>query len=159
MGELTGVVITVGETRAASRHPVRFRTRGASLGLSANRTHDWVRQIERGFPFKALESLAAISGLSAGSIASVLGIPERTLARRRVAGRFAPEESERLLRLAHVFESAVELFEGDVAGAVTWLNSPRKALGHITPLAYSRTEVGAREVENLIGRLEDGVFS
>jgi len=151
-------VITLGKARTASHHPVRFRTRGASLGLSATRTHDWVRQIERGFPFKALESLAAISGLSVGTIASVLGIPERTLARRRVAGRFAPEESECLLRLAHVFESAVELFEGDVAGAVGWLKSPRKALGYITPLAYSRTEVGAREVENLIGRLEDGVF-
>jgi putative toxin-antitoxin system antitoxin component (TIGR02293 family) len=74
-------------------------------------------------------------------------------------GRFAPDESERLLRVSTVFEKAVELFEGDVAGAVTWLTSPRRALGYQTPLAYSRTELGAREVENLIGRLEHGVFS
>lgn len=53
----------------------------------------------------------------------------------------------------------MELFEGDVAGAVVWLTSPKKALGHKTPLAYSRTKPGAREVENLIGRLEQGVFS
>jgi putative toxin-antitoxin system antitoxin component (TIGR02293 family) len=57
--------------------------------------------------------------------------------------------------------NAVERDNGlpDVAGAISWLAAPKKALGHETPLAYSRTELGAREVENLIGRLEHGVFS
>jgi len=127
--------------------------------LTATRTDDLVRQIERGLPFKALESLAALSGLSVNLFASVLGIPERTLARRKTTGRLAPDESERLLRISTVFENALELFEGDVSGAVTWLTNPKKALGRQTPLAYSRTELGAREVENLIGRLEHGVFS
>jgi uncharacterized protein (DUF2384 family) len=35
----------------------------------------------------------------------------------------------------------------------------KKALENQTPLEYSRTELGAREVENLIGRLEHGVFA
>jgi putative toxin-antitoxin system antitoxin component (TIGR02293 family) len=118
-----------------------------------------IRQTEAGLPFKSLESLAALSGMSVNLIASALGIPERTLARRKAVGRFAPDESERLLRISNVFEKAVALFEGDVAGAVTWLTSPRRALNHRTPLDYSRTELGAREVENLIGRLEHGVFS
>jgi putative toxin-antitoxin system antitoxin component (TIGR02293 family) len=118
-----------------------------------------VRQIEAGLPFKALESLAALSGLPVTLIASTIGIPERTLARRRAAGKFAPDESERLLRISTTFEKAVELFEGDVAAAVAWLTTPRRALGYETPLVYSRTELGGREVENLIGRLEHGVFS
>lgn len=129
------------------------------MGVTAARTDDLVRQIERGLPFKALESFAALSGLPVALVASVLGIPERTLARRKVAGKLAPDESERLLRVSLVFEKAVELFEGDVAGGASWLTSPQKAIGHQTPLAYSRTELGAREVENLIGRLEHGVFS
>ena len=92
-------------------------------------------------------------------IATIIGLPERTLARRRAAGKLAPDESERLLRIATVFEKAVNLFEGDVHAAVAWLRKPRKALAHQTPLAYSRTGIGAREVEDLIGRLEYGVFS
>jgi putative toxin-antitoxin system antitoxin component (TIGR02293 family) len=88
-----------------------------------------------------------------------VGIPERTLARRRSRGKFTPEESERLLRLGTVFEQAVELFEGDNAAALRWLTAPRKALEGKTPLAYARTELGAREVEDLIGRLEHGVVS
>jgi putative toxin-antitoxin system antitoxin component (TIGR02293 family) len=92
-------------------------------------------------------------------IATVIGLPERTLARRKKAGCLSMGESERLLRVSTVFERAVELFEGDVKPAVTWLTSPKKALGDRLPLEYSRTELGAREVEDLMGRLKDGVFS
>jgi putative toxin-antitoxin system antitoxin component (TIGR02293 family) len=159
MGQITSAEITRLEHQAPRRRHIHFRTRGASLGLTATRTDHLVRQIEAGLPFKALESLATLSGLSVALIASTLAIPERTLARRKAAGRFAPDESERLLRVATMFEKAVELFEGDVTGAVTWLTSPKRALGGRTPLAYSRTELAAREVENLIGRLEHGVFS
>jgi len=92
-------------------------------------------------------------------IASVAGIAPRTLARRRNSGKFTWDESERLLRISAVFDRAVELFEGDVPAAAAWLTTPQPALGRRTPLAYSRTEVGAREVEDLIGRLEHGVFA
>lgn len=86
-------------------------------------------------------------------------IPERTLARRRIAGRLGRDESERLLRLARVVASSIRLFEGDVDAAITWLKTPQKALSYNTPLSYARFEIGAREVEDLIGRLEHGVFS
>jgi putative toxin-antitoxin system antitoxin component (TIGR02293 family) len=69
------------------------------------------------------------------------------------------DESEKLLRLSAVFEQAIELFEGNDTDALNWLTTPKKALENETPLAYSRTELGAREVEHLIGRLEHGVFS
>lgn len=159
MSQATSPGTIHGERQAFPRRQIRFRTRGASLGLTAKETDRLIRQIEAGFPFQALDSLAASSGLSLGLIASALGIPERTLARRKAAGRFAPDESERLLRISTIFEKAVELFEGDVVGAVAWLTRPQKALAHRTPLAYSRSELGAREVENLIGRLEHGGFS
>lgn len=93
------------------------------------------------------------------TLASVIGIPGRTLARRKASGKLAPEESERLLRISNLFEKCVELFEGDVTAAVNWLTSPKKALDNHPPLLYARTELGAREVEELIGRLEHGVFS
>lgn len=142
-----------------SRRSVRFTSPGASLGLAATSPGELIRQVERGFSFKALRQLESYSGLAVSVIASVVGIPERTLARRRAAGKLKPEESERLLRVSTVFEKAVELFEGDVPAAVRWLSTPKKAFDDQSPLAYARTELGAREVENLIGRLEHGVFS
>ena len=71
----------------------------------------------------------------------------------------AKGSSKRLLRLSSLFEKCVDLYEGDVAAAVNWLTSPKKALNRQTPLLYARTELGAREVEDLIGRLDHGIFS
>ena len=137
----------------------RFNGRGASLGIRSGGTSELIEQIEAGFPFDALRKFEANSGVEAAVMVSILGIPERTLARRRTSGRFAPEESERLLRVSTVFEKAVGLFDGDITGAVQWLTTAKKALGGETPLRYAKTEPGAREVENLIGRVEHGVFS
>jgi putative toxin-antitoxin system antitoxin component (TIGR02293 family) len=99
------------------------------------------------------------AGISVARIAAIIGIPERTLARRKTEGRLTSAESERLLRISRVFENTVDLFEGDNTNALKWLTTPKKAFENQTPLACSRTELGAREVENLMGRLEHGVFS
>jgi len=137
----------------------RFGNRGASLGFRGIGTRELIARLESGFAFDALRSFESNSGMESAALMSVLGIPERTLARRRTTGRLAPQESERLLRISAVFEKAVELFDDDVVAAVRWLTTSKKALGGETPLQYAKTEPGAREVENLIGRLEDGVFS
>lgn len=132
---------------------------GRSLGLSADDVISVVKQVDAGFPFATLVRFQRESGLPLSGLASLLRIPPRTLVRRRAAGRLDPEESERLLRVATLFEQAAALFEGDVASAREWLTRPKKALKGETPLHLARTEVGAREVERLIGRLEHGVFS
>src|SRR5712692_1013904 len=83
-----------------TRRVMRFKRRGASLGMTATTADEVIRQIERGLSFKALETLETQSGLDASSIASAIGIPERTLARRKAAGRLTPDESERLFRVS-----------------------------------------------------------
>ena len=103
--------------------------------------------------------LESRSGIALPEIAAIIGLPARTLARRKTSGRLTPDESEKLLRLSSVFELAVDLFEGKQSDALKWLSTPKKALENQTPLSYSRTELGAREVEKLIGRLEHGVYS
>lgn len=138
---------------------VHFKSRGASLGLEAEGTPGLVRAVERGLPFGAFESFRAQTGLTASRLSGILGIPKRTFARRKAAGKLSPEESERLLRVSLLFERAVDLFEGRAADAVDWLARPKKALASATPFEYARTELGARDVDNLIGRLSDGSFS
>jgi putative toxin-antitoxin system antitoxin component (TIGR02293 family) len=59
--------------------------------------------------------------------------------------------------MARVAGLAIRLFEGGLAEARTWLLSPHAALGNELPLEFATSEVGAREVENLIGRLEHGI--
>jgi putative toxin-antitoxin system antitoxin component (TIGR02293 family) len=137
----------------------RQAQRGSSLGLKPAATATLIRRIESGLPFSALVSLAMNSGLEVGVLAAAIGVPGRALAQRRSARKLTPTESERLVRLSVVFENAVRLFEGDVPAAVSWLSRPRREFDNQSALSFSRSELGAREVEGLIGRLEHGVFA
>jgi putative toxin-antitoxin system antitoxin component (TIGR02293 family) len=47
----------------------------------------------------------------------------------------------------------------DESVAAEWLRAPNLALGDVAPLAMADTELGAREVDDLLGRIEYGVYS
>jgi putative toxin-antitoxin system antitoxin component (TIGR02293 family) len=129
----------------------------ALLGL---RAYDPVRiyaTVREGIPYSAFEHARRNTGFATDRLAAVTRIPMRTLARRKVQGRFDPDESDRLVRFSRLFGRALELFEGDVDAAREWLSTPQQALGNIAPLDLGATDIGATEVERLIGRLEYGV--
>jgi putative toxin-antitoxin system antitoxin component (TIGR02293 family) len=129
------------------------------LGLGPMDTARLVERVEEGLSFGELERLRQNMGLSMDEMAGLVQIRPRTLDRRKKEGWLRPEESDRLLRASRVFGRAIALFEGDGEGALVWLSTPQMALGGAVPLEMARTEIGAREVEGLIGRLEHGVFS
>lgn len=116
-----------------------------------------VSMVNEGLPFRMFTHLERCTGWTPRLLAVALDISVSTLDRRRKAGRFSARESDRLLRLARVTELAVELFEGDQDAAKNWLNTEQPALDGAKPLDYATTEVGAREVERVIQRLEHGV--
>jgi putative toxin-antitoxin system antitoxin component (TIGR02293 family) len=155
---------------AASRALTRFRQFASKpahgshsyaflLGIRRVEWPELLDMIEAGLPFNVFEQLRESTGLPADDIATWLQFAPRTLTRRKLQGRFGPDESDRILRAARVLGRALELFEGDRDAAVEWLTTPQLALGGVPPLDVARTDVGTREVENLIGRLEHGVFS
>jgi putative toxin-antitoxin system antitoxin component (TIGR02293 family) len=121
-------------------------------------TERLVERVRAGFPFPELEVLRVRLGMTLQEVAALVGIPGRTLARRRQAGRLDPGESERVLRIERLFALATQMLR-DGNRARDWLKSPKAALAGQTPLDYAHTEVGAREVEHLIGRLRHGVFA
>jgi putative toxin-antitoxin system antitoxin component (TIGR02293 family) len=126
------------------------------LGLQTFETSELHSRLQQGLSFEAFERLRRVLDLSAGRAGDLLRIPPRTLARRKESKRFEPEESDRLMRLSRIVGLALELFEGDVDETRTWLMTPHAALGGETPVDFATTDIGAREVENLIGRLEHG---
>jgi putative toxin-antitoxin system antitoxin component (TIGR02293 family) len=129
------------------------------LGGESYGTDAVLKSVAHGLPFSAFEHLQRNTALSLAEVTELVQIRPRTLTRRREQGRFQPDESDRLLRASRLFARALELFEGDAETARSWLADPQPALGGAVPLTVARTEVGAREVEKLIGRLEHGVFS
>jgi putative toxin-antitoxin system antitoxin component (TIGR02293 family) len=115
------------------------------------------RAVHRGLSVHALTRFAAAAGLSPEDAAALIHLAPRTLARRRAAGHLAADESDRLLRAARTLALALDLFEGDADAAKRWLDAPQRALGGEAPRIFAMSDVGAREVERLAGRLEHGV--
>ena len=138
---------------------VREHGYAALLGLKSSNTVQLLEQVETGLPYKALERLQHNIAVSTLQLAELLRIPPRPLARRKSEGRLQPAESDRLLRLSRIFVQALKLFEGDFHGARAWLFSPQPAFAGHTPIEFAKTELGAREVEHVIGRLEHGIPS
>jgi putative toxin-antitoxin system antitoxin component (TIGR02293 family) len=85
-------------------------------------------------------------------------MPARTLARRRISRRLAADESDRLYRLARIAAQAFAVF-GTEEKASTWLRRPNRALDHELPLRLLDTDLGTRQVEDILGRIEHGVVS
>ena len=119
---------------------------------------DWVKVIRRGLSSAAVDSLARAVRVTQSELALALGIPERTLARRKKEGTLNSEETGKVLRLARVVERAAETFE-DFDTALNWLKSPNAALSGATPFSLLDTDIGAESVLDTLGRIEHGVFA
>lgn len=117
-----------------------------------------ISAIQTGLPIDELDALQATLDVPTDKLAPKLGISKATLHRRKNAGRLAPEESDRLVRFARLVGKAIEVLESEQA-ARQWLLSPQIGLGEAVPLDFAQTEAGAREVEDLLGRIEHGVYS
>jgi len=118
-----------------------------------------VMMVSEGLPFRALARFQKNTMFSTSDIVELVAIAPRTLHRRKEQGRLAPEESDRLLRVTRVFAKALQLFEGDARAAQGWFRTPSKPLGGEQPFRLAQTDLGAREVEALIDRLEHGVLT
>jgi putative toxin-antitoxin system antitoxin component (TIGR02293 family) len=129
------------------------------LGIKVQNTTQLLRAIHKGFSFGALERVHKETGWPLEWLAVSIGMSPRTLTRRKTERRLTASESDRLVTVARLLSQAVELFEGDKNKAFRWFLQPNRALGNLSPLDMASTQTGAREVENLIGRIEHGVFS
>lgn len=130
----------------------------AYLGITPRGRTSLIDYIKRGFPVSVIDKIVAELEVPQGELLEIISLPSATLTRRRHEKRLNSKESDRIYRIARIYRSALQLFEGDKEAARGWLNEPAKALGGDSPLHHLYTEAGADEVQDLIGRLEHGVI-
>jgi putative toxin-antitoxin system antitoxin component (TIGR02293 family) len=97
-------------------------------------------------------------GRDLGDVGAVVGIPGRTLARRKHQRLLSPVESDRLYRLAYVTHVASATL-GGVEAARVWMSHTNRALGGVSPLSLLDTDIGCRQVEDTLARLSHGIYS
>jgi putative toxin-antitoxin system antitoxin component (TIGR02293 family) len=129
-----------------------------ALGRNLSSDRELREAIREGFPPAVVEELMRASGLTLKELAAALDLSPRSLQRRRRSGRLAGYESDRLYRLARIVALANE-YLGNNERAMRWLKHPNRALGGIAPVTAMDTELGARQVENVLGRIAYGGVS
>jgi putative toxin-antitoxin system antitoxin component (TIGR02293 family) len=117
-----------------------------------------IKFVQAGSPFRELTALQASLAIPMEQLLPRLGISKATLHRRKAQGRLDPAESDRVVRFVRLMGKAIEVM-GSEESARQWLSAPQFGLGGAVPLDYASTEVGAREVEDLLWRIEYGVYS
>lgn len=127
-------------------------------GLSEPEAAYMVDKVRGGMPFSEFQALREMLELTEERMGELLGMSRATLHRRKKTGALDRGESDRLVRFARLTARAAEAL-GGMAPARSWLAAPAVAFQGECPLDFADTEVGAREVEALLGRLEHGVFS
>ena len=157
--EKNGGGSTLADDSARKRERVDDDSYESLLDLEERNIGGLIERIENGLPYGSWERFLRTTRMNKDDAIELLGMNPRTLKRRKAEGRFRPDESERLIRSARVFQRASGLFAGDVDSTLAWLKAPKIALGGATPLKYAETEIGAREVEDFIGRIEHGILS
>jgi putative toxin-antitoxin system antitoxin component (TIGR02293 family) len=119
-------------------------------------TFDW-REIERGLPLSTLEEFSAYSGIPVKDLLEVV-IPARTLKHRRQ--RQEPlnlDESDRLARVARMYELAVKVYDDSEDGR-KWLCGQKSRFDGKTALEMLRSEAGEKAVKDFLIQIDEGMF-
>jgi putative toxin-antitoxin system antitoxin component (TIGR02293 family) len=119
-------------------------------------TFDW-REIERGLPLSTLEEFSAYSGIPVKNLLEVV-IPPRTLKHRRQRKEpLNAEESDRLARVAKMYELAVKVYANREDGK-EFLIRPMPRFDGSAPIEILRTEAGEEAVQEFLVQIDEGMF-
>lgn len=116
--------------------------------------------IQKGLPARSIAAVCKRLSLAEPQAAEALGMPLAAVARLRRSPqrRLTPAVSDRLYRMANLFAIASDILNGEDS-AREWLRSPQPGLGNHVPFALVASEASAREVEDLLLRIDHGVAS
>jgi putative toxin-antitoxin system antitoxin component (TIGR02293 family) len=126
------------------------------LGVRRLRSdQDLVRLVEERLGIGVVEALRQ-SGLTDDEIYSLI-VPRRTLAHRRARHEaLSREESDRAVRIARIAALGEQVF-GDPDRSWHWLRAAKRQFNGRSPLQLAVTEAGARLVEELLYRIDEGM--
>lgn len=134
------------------------QTLGGAKVVKAATLGDLKARLRFGLPYASLVAVSSAYAIDAKDLVAILDLPPRTLARRKKERKLRADESDRLFRLGRIAALAEEIL-GSRKKATLWLHEPNAALGNVAPLRNLDSDLGARQVEDVLLRIAHGVYS
>lgn len=129
------------------------------VGMPIQSEFDMIALSNEGITKISVESLVSYLGISKKAFAeSILDTSIKTIERKQDTDRLGKQISSMVIEIAKVIEHALAVFE-DEEKVKRWLNSPIRALRYQKPIELLDTSIGIKMVDNILGRIEWGVYS
>lgn len=119
---------------------------------------DLIKEIDRGLPTAAYETLAKALHLKPEEANAVLRVSPRTRSRWKQRQRLDADSSDKLARVARIYALAIDVLENP-QHAVAWLREPSASLHGVRPLDALATDAGTEQVVNILHQMEYGVYA
>lgn len=137
---------------------VRWLGGSGIIGIPIVSDYDVLMAGESGIPKQAIDHLAGYIGISRKSMADVFEVSIRTLERKAPTTKLDKKTSSHALEIAKVMQHAFNVFE-DEEKSKMWVNRRNRALNGKKPVEFFGTLTGLSMVNDVLGRIEDGVYS
>ena len=118
-----------------------------------------IEQARQGVSARQVDQLTQLLRVSFKEMATLLQIAERTLHRFRSEGYLDQQASERLLLLENLTAHGLLVFDGRSDALADWLRYPLRELKNQPPLTLLTTISGFGLVDDVLTRIEYGVYS
>lgn len=120
---------------------------------------DLITLSNKGIRKASLDALVGHMGMTKKSFAEdILNLSVKTLERKNGDDLLDRQTSSHIIEVAKVVEHAFEVFE-DEERVQKWLNTPNRALNQFKPLELFYLPTGLTMVDNVLGRIEEGIYS
>jgi len=156
-------VITVAEDSIHSYHHRTSVADWLAISAAASRSiiseFDLIRLSTAGITKNAIHNLASSIGISRKDIAEdIFNISVKTLERKSMKAKLDKKTSSHAVEIAKVLQHAYDVFR-DKDKLKRWLNTENRALNNLKPVELFDTLSGLVLVNDVLGRIEEGVYS
>jgi len=98
------------------------------------------------------------TGMNLTEFSSLLPVSKRTIEKTKNQELLSPAVSDRILQIASLYEHGSIVF-GSLDIFKEWLDTPIIALGQKRPKSFIDNGTGISMINDLLGRIEHGVYS
>ena len=130
-----------------------------SLNSSIKNYYDLILLSRAGISRASADSVISFSGMSKKTfVEDILNLSIKTLERKQADDKLDKRTSSLVIEVARVLEHAYQVFN-EKEKVQKWLSKPNNALHGETPLSLFSTPTGIGMVEDVLTRIEEGVYS
>ncbi len=143
---------------SVSRFTWQLLGAGSFIKVTPTSTIDVFRILHEGIPKSAVDHFSQFLDIPMTLMAPLLNMSYKTLIRKKEDEKLEDYVSSHMYEIAATYAMAFGIFQD--AGKVTrWFNKENKALNNQKPFDLLNTPTGIKLVTQVLGRLEEGVYS